>query len=52
MSERPWRRRVYVLACCNAIILIKYDIWQRLGLFMAPVSLDLGLRAGCCIYQL
>ena len=52
MSERPWRRRVYVLACCNAIILIKYAIWQRLSRFMAPASLDLGLRACCCTCRL
>ena len=42
MSPAFWRRPAYVLGCCTFIVLISYGIRQSFGLFMAPVSLDLG----------
>ncbi len=46
MSEPIWRRPIYVLLCATTVILISYGIRQSFGLFLRPITLDLGWGFG------
>ena len=42
MPDPIWRRPVYILICATAVIMISVGIRQSFGLFLKPVSLELG----------
>ncbi len=42
MPDPIWRRPVYILICAIAVIIISVGIRQSFGLFLRPISLDMG----------
>ena len=46
MSEPFWRRPVYALCCCVAIVLIATGIRQSFGLFVKPITIEMGWGFG------
>lgn len=46
MLEPFWRRPVYILICCTAVVMISVGIRQSFGLFLKPITLELGWEFG------
>jgi predicted MFS family arabinose efflux permease len=46
MSRAPWRSPPVVLACASVILLISIGTRQAFGLFLPPISADLGIGRG------
>ena len=46
MLEPFWRRPVYILICATAVVMISVGIRQSFGLFLKPITLELGWEFG------
>ena len=46
MLEPFWRRPVYILICATAVVMISVGIRQSFGLFLKPITLELGWQFG------
>ena len=46
MPQPFWRRPIYILICASAVIMVAVGIRQSFGLFLKPISLDLGWGFG------
>jgi len=43
MESTPiWRKPVFILICCIVMVMVSYGTRQSFGLFMRPMSLDMG----------
>ena len=46
MLEPFWRRPVYILICATAVVMISVGIRQSFGLFLKPITIELGWEFG------
>ena len=46
MFEPFWRRPVYILICATAVVMISVGIRYSFGLFLKPITLELGWEFG------